>query len=69
MSPTLLESVVAVLLLWLAWQIGLALAPRVLAYFRRLIRPRPQTRELTAADRAAQAFRAAASKTPHGDNR
>ena len=31
MSPTLLELVVALLLLWLAWQIGKLLAPRLLA--------------------------------------
>ena len=31
MSPTLLELVVALLLLWLAWQIGKLLAPRFLA--------------------------------------
>lgn len=33
MSPTLLEVTVAVLLLWLAWQIGLLIAPHVLRYF------------------------------------
>ena len=31
MSPTLLELVVALLLVWLAWQIGKLLAPRLLA--------------------------------------
>ncbi len=30
MSPTLLELIVALLLLWLAWQIGKILAPRLL---------------------------------------
>lgn len=33
MSPTLLELTVAILLLWLAWQIGVQVAPRVLASF------------------------------------
>ena len=33
MSPTLLELIVAVLLVWLAWQIGVILAPRILASF------------------------------------
>ena len=31
MSPTLLELIVAVLLLWVAWRIGVVLAPRVFA--------------------------------------
>lgn len=34
MSPTLLEVTVGVLLLWLAWQIGLLIAPYVIRYFR-----------------------------------
>lgn len=34
MSPTLLEVTVAVLLLWLAWQIGLLIAPHIIRYFR-----------------------------------
>jgi hypothetical protein len=64
MSPTFLEAAVAILLLWVAWQIGLALAPHVIAYFRRLNRPpRP---EPTVADRAAEAFRSAAPDPPHG---
>lgn len=34
MSPTWLEIAVAVLLLWVAWQIGVMLAPRVVRRFR-----------------------------------
>lgn len=33
MSPTLLELIVAILLLWVAWQIGVLLGPRVVAAF------------------------------------
>ena len=33
MSPTLLELIVFVLLLWVAWQIGVWIAPRVFASF------------------------------------
>ena len=67
MSPTLLEFVVAILLLWVAWQIGLALAPHVSAYFRRL--RRPEKPEPTAADRAAAAFRSAAEDSSHANER
>jgi hypothetical protein len=67
MSPTFLELAVAVLLLWVAWQIGLALTPHVLAYFRRLTQSRRS--EPTAADRAAAAFRAAAPEPPDADHR
>ena len=35
MSPTLLEVTVAVLLLWVAWQVGLLIAPYVIRYFRK----------------------------------
>jgi hypothetical protein len=67
MSPTFLEYVVAVLLLWVAWQIGLVLTPHVIAYFRRLTRrPRP---EPTAADRAAAAFHEATPPSPHANDR
>jgi len=34
-SPTLLEFVVAALLLCVAWRIGLEVAPRVLEFFKR----------------------------------
>jgi glutathione S-transferase len=67
MTPTLLEFVVAAMLLWVAWQIGLALTPHVVAYFRRITRPAKP--EPTAADRAAEAFRAVASEPPHGHDR
>ena len=33
MTPTLLELIVAALLLWIAWQIGVLIAPRILASF------------------------------------
>ena len=33
MTPTLLEAVVVLLLFWVAWQIGVAVAPRVIASF------------------------------------
>ena len=33
MSPTLLELIVAILLLWVAWQIGMLIGPRVIASF------------------------------------
>ena len=33
MTPTLLEAVVALLLLWVAWQLAMAVAPRVIASF------------------------------------
>jgi hypothetical protein len=33
MSPTLLELFVAILLVWLAWQLGVRIAPRLLAAF------------------------------------
>jgi hypothetical protein len=33
MSPTLLELIVACLLLWVAWQLGVRLAPLVFAAF------------------------------------
>lgn len=38
MSPTLLEVTVGILLLWLAWQIGLLIAPPVLRYFKTTLR-------------------------------
>ena len=42
MSPTLLELIVAVLLLWVAWQIGVIIAPKVLASFMAFWRtPKP----------------------------
>ena len=45
MSPTLLELIVAVSLLWIAWQIGAVVAPRVIAAFLSFWRtPRPQGR-------------------------
>jgi hypothetical protein len=68
MTPTFLELAVAVMLLWVAWQIGLALTPHVLSYFRRLTR-RPTGPEPTAADRAAAAFQAVAPETPDADHR
>ncbi|MGA3170456.1 MAG: hypothetical protein ABSE62_05530 [Chthoniobacteraceae bacterium] len=34
MSPTLLEGVIAVLLIWIAWRIGSLLAPRIIRRFR-----------------------------------
>jgi len=34
MSPTWLEIAVAILLLWIAWRIGLLLAPWIIAKFR-----------------------------------
>ena len=57
MSPTLLEATIAVLLLWLAWQIGTLIAPRVSRWFaRNFSRSRPDS------------FPAAREKniTPHG---
>ena len=68
MSPTLLEFVAAILLLWLAWQIGLVLTPYVLAYFRRLRTP-SMPPPPTVADRANAAFRAVASNPPHANDR
>ena len=34
MSPTLLEGVIAILLVWIAWRIGSLLAPRIIRRFR-----------------------------------
>ena len=34
MSPTLLEGALALLLLWVAWQLGIALAPIILRRLR-----------------------------------
>ena len=33
MSPTLLEVIVAILLLWVAWRIGVLIAPRLIKSF------------------------------------
>ncbi len=66
MTPTLLEFVVAVMLLWLAWQAGLLLAPHVRAYFRRLTRPEKPAP--TATDRAAAAFRTVSQEPPHAND-
>ncbi len=38
MSPTLLEFVVAIILVVVAWQIGVAIAPGILRWFRTLKR-------------------------------
>jgi hypothetical protein len=34
MSPTLLEGAIAILLVWIAWRIGVLLAPWVIRRFR-----------------------------------
>jgi hypothetical protein len=38
MSPTLLEGAIAIFLIWIAWQIGVILAPWIIRKFRR---PKP----------------------------
>jgi hypothetical protein len=40
MSPTLLEGAIAILLVWIAWRIGILLTPWFIHRFRRA-RPRP----------------------------
>jgi hypothetical protein len=35
MTPTLLEGATAIFLVWIAWQIGSLLAPRILRRFKR----------------------------------
>ena len=34
MTPTLLESAIAILLVWIAWQIGSLIAPRIVRRFK-----------------------------------
>jgi len=34
MTPTLLEGAIAILLVWIAWQIGSLLAPRIIRRFK-----------------------------------
>jgi hypothetical protein len=34
MTPTLMESAIAILLVWIAWQIGSLLAPRIMRRFK-----------------------------------
>ena len=34
MTPTLLEGAIAILLVWIAWQIGSLLAPRIMRRFK-----------------------------------
>lgn len=68
MTPTLLEFVVALMLLWVAWQVGLLLAPHVRTYFRRLRQPDVPLEKAT--DRAVAAFRSVASEPPpHANDR
>jgi hypothetical protein len=43
MSPTLLEGAIAVLLVWIAWRIGVLLTPWVIRRFRR--EPKPPNRK------------------------
>jgi hypothetical protein len=40
MSPTLLEGAIALILVWIAWQIGVILTPLVIRKFRR---PKPDS--------------------------
>ena len=59
MSPTLLELIVAILLVWVAWQIGVLIAPRILASFLAYWRPTKPS-----APPSPDSWRAAKNVTP-----